>query len=182
MSRKVRFICVLCCLSAGFASAQSNIPATIRLITRADSVILISHLTTAENHDKPEAIIASTGMPSDTNAPFYPHFMCGTGINPLIIVQRHRLRSQEIDRLISILRAPGNRYGIGSDPLCFEPHHAILIYTNSKCSFIEICFHCKGLINSADLNLTNSDFPKEKWGKLKAFFLQMGLNYELSQD
>lgn len=160
--------------------AQTNIASAARLIATADSVILISHLTTEEHHDKPLGIVAPPGVGAAPEPIVFSSFFAATDINPGIIVQRQRLGKPEIIALAKIIRKPikRSRSRIGYAPLCFEPHHAILMYHKAVFSYIDICFHCHDLVTSSDMELSNMDFD-EKWAELKAFFLQLQLTYEM---
>lgn len=157
---------------------QSGTYAAGQLIAKADSVILISHLTTQEYHDKREGIISPADIVDSTNG-IFPSFFVGKDINSLIIVQKKLLTKQEVASLIYIIQKPVKKSNIGSVSLCFEPHHAVLIYSRHQLSYIEFCFHCSDLVTSKDLKLKNSDFKDGKWKDIKAFFYEHGLTYEI---
>jgi len=173
MSNHFIFIFPLLFVHTFCALGQTGIDEAAHRITTADSVILISHVVTNENHDKPEAI------PNDTTSISFPSFFSGDDINPAIIVQRQLLSKSNIAALAKIIRKPIPKSNIGYVPLCFEPHHSILIYNKGRLSYIDICFHCNGLVTSSDLNLNNTDFKNGKWKDMKVYFLRHGLTYEM---
>lgn len=159
---------------------QTDIDAARRLITMADSVILISHVTTKENHGKRDVTEAGTG---DSIKPLvFPSFFTGQDINSAVIVQRLFLPKQDAVALANIIRKPVKPSQFGASPLCFEPHHAILIYSRGHLSYIDLCFHCNGLVTSSDLKLSNMAFKDGKWKDMKAFFLKHGLTYEMENE
>ena len=177
--KSIILIFFLILISGHRAWGQAYIDAARRLITNADSVILISHVATEENHDKPEGIVLPTGIFDDTKLMVFPSFFVGEDINQAIIVQRQFLPRQDVVALAKIIQRPVKKSRFGYLPLCFEPHHAILIYNKGRFSYIDLCFHCSGLVTSSDLKLTNMDFKDGKWKDMKAFFLKHRLTYEM---
>lgn len=182
MVNPIIFIFSLFFLHNFTAEGQTDIHDAARLIVIADSVILISHVATNENHDKPLGIVAPPGVVSDTKPIVFPSFLVGEGINPAIIVQRQLLSKPDVIALANIIRKPVKKSNIGYSPLCFEPHHAILIYNKGHFSYIDICFHCSDLVTSSDLKLSNMDFENGKWKEMKTFFLKHSLTYELDDN
>ena len=59
---------------------------------------------------------------------------------------------------------------------CDLPQHSIIIYKNGKQSFIDICFMCKKIHVSQDIDFSEKDFDDEKWNQLKVFFQNAGIN------
>jgi hypothetical protein len=161
------------------AMGQSRIATAGRLIINADSVILISHVGTEENHDKPEGFVLPPGTVEDTKPIVFPSFFVGEDINPAIVVQRQFLLRQDVVAIAKIIQRPVKSTNFGYVPLCFEPHHAILIYNKGRFSYIDLCFHCSGLVTSSNLKLNNTDFKDGKWKEMKVFFLKHGLTYEM---
>lgn len=158
---------------------QTDMVAASRLINSADSVILISHVSIEEHHDKRDIVYQS----GDSAKPVeLPSFFVGTGINPIIIVQRQHLSKQDILTLSSIIQKPVKKTRFGSMPLCFEPHHAMLIYKKGHLSYIDFCFDCSQLKTSSDIKLNNMDFRDGKWKDMKSFFVKHGLTYEMEED
>lgn len=182
MKNPFPFIFSLFFLYTFTAIGQRHIHAAVRLITNADSVILISHVTTDENHDARDVLVAPPGFVYDTTPIVFPSFCVGEDINQAIIVQRMLLTKQIVIALASIVQKPVKKSRISSKPLCFEPHHAILIYNKGCLSYIDLCFHCSDLVTSTDLKLTNMDFKDGKWKEMKAFFIKHGLTYEMGEN
>ena len=182
MVNPVIFIFSLLFLRATTVVGQTDIDVAARLINTADSVILISHVATQENHDKPDNLVLPLGMSNDTKPIEFSSFLVGEDINPAIIVQRRFLTNLDVVELAKIIQKHVKKSYIGSKPLCFEPHHAILIYKKGRFSYIDLCFHCSDLVTSFDLQLTNMDFINGKWEEMKVFFLKHGLSYEIGDN
>ena len=159
---------------------QTNMAAAARLIAAADSVILVSHVSIEEHHDKRDVVAYQPG--DSVKAVEFLSFFAGTDINPAVIIERRRLSKQDIVSLNNIIQKPVRKTKIGWIPLCFEPHHAILIYTKGRLSYIDFCFHCSQLATSPDINLDNMDFRDGKWIDMKSFFKKHGLSYEIEDD
>jgi len=94
-------------------------------------------------------------------------------------VQRQFLLRQDVVTIAKIIRRRVKPTSFGYVPLCFEPHHAVLIYNKGHFSYIDLCFHCRGLVTSSNLKLNNTDFKDGKWKEMKVFFLKHGLTYEM---
>lgn len=156
---------------------QTDISAAGRLSTAADSVILISHVSVEEYYDQRD--ISEYQVGDSAKAVEFPSFFAGEDINPAIIMQRQLLSKQDAVVLANIIRKPVKKSRIGWLPLCFEPHHAILIYTGGHLSYIDLCFHCSNLATSPDIELDNMDFEDGKWKYMKSLFLKHGLTYEM---
>jgi hypothetical protein len=124
-------------------------------------------------------MVLPPGIVDDTKPMVFPSFLVGEDINRAIIVQRQFLRRQDVVALAKIIQRPVKQSRFGYLPLCFEPHHAILIYNKGCFSYIDLCFRCSGLVTSSNLKLTNMDFKDGKWKEMKAFFLKHGLTYDL---
>ncbi len=135
----------------------------------ADSVILVSHLT--------------------TNVPIYDektHQRIGiyrlvekNKVNYQIIKERYNLDKNETDSIANILITPNNDSTI-EDIRCFMPHHGILIFKKGKCSYFDICFGCRHFITSNDIKLYD-ELDNKTWNVLERYFRNRGLNYELTE-
>jgi hypothetical protein len=174
-------ITVVICLYTIVSLGQKDRVNAATLIRNSDSVVLISHITILEYHEKDEGIVEASQILNNTRHNEYPSFFKDRVVNPSIIVQRKLLSKSDILKLSSIIKSPVKRSSIGSVSLCFEPHHAILIYTNDRFSYIDICFHCRDIVNSADISLSNSDFDDRKWANIRSFFKNNDLTYELDE-
>ena len=150
-------------------------------VLSADSVVLISHLLTAEFAPKiVEDWDKTKKKPSlKKNAP-YPKYLKNGKINLAIIKQRKVISKIEIVELSQILK---NEIVEETNLIkCDWPHHSILIYKNGTLSYIDLCFDCMHINTSKDINLSEADFTENKWEKLKLFFKKHGLSYELPKN
>ena len=136
----------------------------------ADSVILVSHLT--------------------TQVPIYDentHQRIGiyrlvekSKVNYKIIKERYSLDKNETDSIAKIIITPNNDSTI-EDIRCFMPHHGILIFKKGKCSYFDICFGCRHFVTSKDIKLTD-ELDDKTWNALESFFRNRKLNYELTES
>ncbi len=136
-------------------------------ITSADSVIIVSHLTTYvpfmdEETDKRDVVYKLV----DNNKPNYK-----------IIKERYSLNTIEVDSLSKILTTKNTDTKIVSTE-CFMPHHGVLIFKKGKCSYFDICFGCRHFRTSADIKLSD-ELNDKTWTDLESFFRNRGLNYEM---
>ena len=136
-------------------------------LTTADSVILVSHLTTSIPivDSVTKKWIGSVKL-VDKNKPNYK-----------IIKESIRLKRNDIDSIATILITV-NKDTIIKDIQCFIPHHGILIFKNRKCSYFDICFGCRHFVTSKDLKLSD-ELSDKTWNKLESFFRNRNLNYEM---
>ena len=135
--------------------------------TTADSVILVSHLTTnipiVDSMTK--KWIGSVKL-VDKNKPNYK-----------IIRESISLKRNETDSILTILLTE-NKDTIIEDIQCFIPHHGILIFKKGKCSYFDICFGCRHFITSKDIKLSD-ELSIKTWNDLERFFRNRNLNYEM---
>lgn len=127
-------------------------------ITQADSVILLSHLTTYELIGSPRLVVQNK-------------------LNQKIIKERYRLNASEMDTIARILITPNTDREIKNNR-CFMPHHGIVIYKMGKCAFLDICFTCQHFVTSKDI-LLSDELSEQTWKMLEQFFRVRGLRYEL---
>ena len=134
----------------------------------ADSIILVSHLTTYVPivDDKTNERIGSY------------HLVEKNKVNYKIIKERYSLNKKEADSIAKIIITPNNDSTI-EDIRCFMPHHGILIFKKSKCSYFDICFGCRHFITSKDIKLSD-ELDDKTWNVLESFFRNRKLNYELT--
>lgn len=136
-------------------------------IVQADSVILVSHLTTC-----------FPNVDSLTKEWLDPlQLVVKNKLNEPIVKERYRLQAKETDSLARLLITPNTDREI-EDINCFMPHHGILIYKKGKCSFFDICFTCRHFVTSKDINLSD-ELSNKTWKMLEQFFRVRGLRYEL---
>jgi len=131
----------------------------------ADSILLISHV--GSEYD-------------ETKGDIMPEILIEQKLNTNIIKERKKLTGKSINSLIDILSLPTNNDSIFRSR-CFDPHQAILIFKNTKISYIDMCFHCWGLRTSDDLNEIIG-YEELKWKKIYSFFRQNGFVYEMKAE
>lgn len=168
-------------LSAKGQSSE-NIKQLQGKILSADSIVLISHVLTAEYAPKIVRDWDKTDGKSGKTKTLIkkipnPKFLKNEKINPTIIKQRKTISKAEITELSQIFK-----YEIVAETnqiKCNQPHHSILNYKKNILSYIDICFDCKHINTSKDIALTEADFNDNKWERLKNFFKKNGLTYQL---
>lgn len=147
--------------------AQPAYAKTRDALHKADSVIIVSHLTTYQ------PIRKDAGK---TN--FKPLILVTNNkVNYKIIKEQYRLNKIEINSIAKILTEK-NTDSVISNIRCFIPHHGILIFNKGKCSFFDICFGCRHFVSSKNLKISDN-LSDKAWGRLEQFFRTRGLNYEL---
>lgn len=148
-------------------SGQEQQNKVFKKLTSADSVILVSHLTTnipiVDSTTK--KWIGSVKL-VDKNKPNYK-----------IIRESVRLNRNDIDSVATIL-ITANKDTIIEDIQCFIPHHGMLIFKKGKCSYFDICFDCRHFITSKDFELSD-ELSAKTWNDLESFFRNRNLNYEM---
>lgn len=136
----------------------------------ADSVILVSHLTTNQPRiDKVNNKIIDPYRLVEKNK-----------VNSKIIKEKYCLDQHEIEAL-AIIMTEVNTDSSYENIRCFIPHHGILIYKKSRRSFFDICFSCRHFITSKDIKLTD-ELSHNTWLHLFEFFKTRNLNYKLSGE
>jgi hypothetical protein len=145
------------------ASAQQHLKALADKVLTADSVVMISHRTTAGPvYDE------KTGK--TVNAP--PLIISGK-LNNSIVLESKKIDQATKAKLATLLMKK-RKSGPIEMAKCYIPHHSIVIYRKGVISFVEVCFGCMGLRTSKDIRLSESDFDEKKWDELKAFFARLG--------
>jgi hypothetical protein len=154
--------------SSGFGQNLNN--KVYQKIITADSVILVSHLTTYIPivDDKTKERIGSYRLVEKNK------------VNYQIVKEHYQLDSKEIDSVAKIIITPNND-SIFQDIKCFMPHHGILIFKKGKCSYFDICFGCRHFITSKDIKLSD-ELDDKTWNALETFFRNRNLNYELIEN
>jgi hypothetical protein len=148
-------------------------------IIKADSIFLISHKSTREYGGRvvPDWDISDTSMNLKKwyklNPP-KPKFLINGSINKKIIVESFKLTKQDRLILSNILLRQVNLDTVELLK-CDQPAHSIIFYHNQKTSFIDICFGCKKIHTSKDINLDESNVDNKKWAELKKYFKVKGL-------
>jgi hypothetical protein len=140
------------------------------IFQKADSVLIVSH----EPTDGIELYDEQTGK-SSKPAPL----LIENRLNQHIIKESFRVTGPRLDTLASILARPKANRKIKTSR-CFIPHHAIVVYARKSISYADICFSCRRIISSGEMNLFEGDFDDQKWKELMAFYQGYGVKYEVS--
>jgi hypothetical protein len=134
-------------------------------IKEVDSVILISHESYDLSPPDPKTNLLSTKS----------SLLLNKKLNLGIIKERIKISKEDAINLGKILdeRVKDDiKYSA-----CFDPHHTIIAYKNSKISYIDICYSCYGQV-SKDFSFEET-MSYSKYKKLKKFFLMYNLKYML---
>ena len=172
------FSCLLFLTTNGQSS--ENIKQVQQKILSADSVVLISHVLTKEFAPKIVHDWDKTKKRPIKKEVTHPTYLKNEKINPAIIKQRKVASKKETIELSQIFKYE-NTEEINQIK-CNWPHHSILIYKNGMFSYIDLCFDCRHINTSKDIDLTEGDFTENTWGKLSVFFKKHGLNYKLLKN
>ena len=177
---KVKLVQLLVCL-LGLTTAQAQMLKNITLLTQkirsADSVQLISHELTTGYAITPELEIGDTSLNSKEWHKLHPpplKFLVNGKLNRNIIVESHFLSKTGKDSLIITLLRRVILKEI-SRTTCDEPRHTIIIYKNGKEVYIDICFGCRRIHTSKDIDFSESYMDDKKWEELEDFFKVSGL-------
>lgn len=157
--------------------SSENIKQVQQKILSADSIVLISHVLTAEFAPKIVRDWDKNKKKQIKKDVTYPTYLKNGKINPAIIKQRKAISKTETIELSQTLAS--EKVEEINQTKCNMPHHTIIIYKNNSQSYIDLCFYCKKLNTSKDITLTEGDFNDNKWERLKSFFKKQGLNYQL---
>ena len=176
------FLCfLLSTLLANISYGQTNenIKLLRQKIKTADSIIIISHEVTAEYGARmaPDWDIRDTSMNLKKWYKLHPL--------PLKFFERGKLNKKII--VESLLLVDSNKNVLSKILLrqvliksltyakCDEPRHTIIIYKNSKQTFIDICFGCRRTHTSKDIDFSEFYLDEQKWNDLENFFKANGL-------
>jgi hypothetical protein len=146
----------------------------IQKISKADSVVLISHILTREFGPIIKYDTEVGGKKSKQRPPQRPSFSRNGKVNRKIIVEATSLTSASRLNLITIL----SRKKISREVKmmqCDMPRHSIIIYKNNKQSYIDICFGCMKIHTTIDIQFSEVDMDDEKWDNLQKFFIANGI-------
>jgi hypothetical protein len=100
--------------------------------------------------------------------------------NKSIIKERIKLDKTSKNELLSILINEHTDTFPLESAYSFFPNHSILIYKDSKCSFVEICFGCRNYAISEDVIIDKNILTTEKdWKTLEHFFRINNIKYKM---
>ena len=153
-------------------SQKSRSGLLISKFKNADSVFVVSH----------DLVSGSTDEAIDQNGKSVslPGLIVNGRLNAQVTKQKVLLTSKQIDTLLSILTVRSKDL-VSSQGACFIPHHAIIIVTKDKTSFIDLCFQCLSFRTSDDIS-RDVVLLKTKWVKLEKYFINRGLTYGMEQQ
>ncbi len=160
--------CLLVSLAGNCQESAKAYAKLQKLLLSADSVILVGHENTGL-----EIIDSKTGR-TLPNQSIVTHGQ----INHAIIVDKVKLSSQETQYLADIIAVKYEPKTITMSR-CFFPNHSILIFTQQKISYIDICFGCHRIQHSSDIRLADHEFDQYRWEQLKRFFKSSGITHEI---
>jgi hypothetical protein len=103
-----------------------------------------------------------------------PPFLINGRINKKIVIERYKLTNQDKEGINNIFLRQVNLDTVQMIK-CDQPAHSILLYHDKKLSYIDICFGCKKIHTSNNINLDESNFDDQKWNELKYYFKSKGL-------
>lgn len=149
--------------------AQKHEQKVYSLFNRADSIVIVSHLTTyipiVDEITKQSLGFRKLVI---NKKPVYS-----------IIKESITLDKNAIDTLVKILLT-SNRDIIIEDYKCFIPHHGILIFKKGKVSFFDICFTCNHFETSKNIKLSD-ELSLKSWQDLELFFKKRNMKYEMPE-
>lgn len=103
--------------------------------------------------------------------------------NKSIIKERIKLDQKAIKELLLVLNNQKDKDSSAQPHSCFEPHHAVLIYKNGNCSYLDICFGCLVYAVSEDIIVgENFMIAEEDWKNLELFFKNRGVKYKMPKE
>lgn len=168
--------------SCAYEKNDSVLLSLKKSLQNADSVVLVSHITTIEFASKimPDWNINDKNMDlekwHEVNSPA-PPFLINGQINKNIITESITLSKNEVYNLSNIIT---REYHTDTLVLikCDNPRHAILLYKKNMLSYIDICFGCRKIHCSSDIKLTEEFFDDQKWDRLENEFKHIGITKE----
>lgn len=165
--------------SPSHAQTNENIRFIKQKIQSADSVVLISHEVTAEYgiNIVPDWDKGDTSMNFKKWHKQHPpllKFLDKGKLNRQIIRESLALITTNKTDLSNILLRQVIIKDVNSTK-CDEPRHSIIIYRNAKQSYIDICFGCRRIHTSNDIDFSEFYMDEKKWTDLENFFKTNGL-------
>jgi len=166
---RVFFIFIL--IQPLFSFSQTNYRTSLILkLQHADSIKLISHKITEGYAVTPETPI---GKPFIKDSSIYP-FLINNKVNPKVIIESKTLNKVYRKKLVKIFERDVWLTKVLAN--CDEPQHSILIYKKNKLSYIDICFGCRRIHTSKDIDFSESNMDLQRWEDILRFFKSNSLN------
>ena len=165
--------------SISYGQTNENIKSLQQKIQSADSVVLISHEVTAEYGVKivPDWDKRDTSMNLKKWYKLHPpllKFLDKGKLNRKIIKETLALTNTNKTNLSNILLRQVLLKTFNPTK-CDEPRHSIIIYKNNQQSYIDICFGCRRIHTSKDIDFSEFYMDDKKWTELEEFFKVNGL-------
>lgn len=147
----------------------------LNLIQSADSVVIISHVLTAEYGPK----IVKDENSSDTSVvvkkEIRKNFLVSGKVNKEIIERSAKLTDVEVKQLIQLFAAEYLQDEEINQMKCDLPHNTIIIFSRESQSYIDMCIPCKTFHTSADIKESDLEMSTDKWSALESFLKQHGI-------
>ncbi len=163
--------------TAILAQSKDNITLLQHQILSADSVVIISHEVTAEFGATEQFYEIDTSMTLDMWKLLHPpllKYLENGNLNKAIVKESLKLTDSNKINLIRILLRPVILKKL-TYLKCNEPRHSVIIYKGIQESYIDICFGCRRIHTSKDIDFAEFYFDDQKWLSLKGFFKTNGL-------
>ncbi len=173
------FVLTVLLFSTSHGQTNQNIKSLQQKIQSADSVVLISHEVTAEYGIKivPDWDKRDTSMNLKKWNKLHPPLLKYSDkgkLNRKIIKESLALTNGNKTNLSNILLRQVLLKSF-NPTTCDEPRHSIIIYKSNKQSYIDICFGCRRIHTSKDINFSEFYMDEKKWADLEDFFKTNGL-------
>lgn len=168
------FVLILVFLSNLQAQPNDNIKSLKEKFESADSIVIISHEITVEYgpklvHDWDKKDKSFNLRKWNKLHPPLENYLYKGKLNRKIIKESFKLRAGNRAELLSILLKKVQITTV-KNYNCDEPRHSIIIYKNMKQSYLDICFSCKRIHTSRDIDFSFFNMDENKWESLKNFF------------
>lgn len=173
------FVLTFLLYSTSHGQTRENIKLLKQKIQSADSVVLISHEVTLEYGVRivPDWDKRDTSMNLQKWSKLHPpllKYLDKGKLNRKIIKESLSLTDSIKIKLSNILfrQVLLKKF---NPTTCDEPRHSIIIYKNNKESYIDICFGCRRIHTSKDIDFSEFYMDEKKWTELEDFFKTNGL-------
>jgi hypothetical protein len=140
---------------------------SFQLLGQANFFSLKTKLLTADS-----AIIISYESPADSIQGL-EYLLNKKDFFTSIVKKKHFLTKTQLDTLSNILTRGDRILGRKTTTKYFKPRQGILIYRSNLISYIDICFSCKRIETSKDIQFDDFDIGAKKWDDMKRFFIDL---------
>jgi hypothetical protein len=173
------FVLIVVLYSTTHGQTNEHIKSLQQKIQLADSVVLISHELTAEYGIKivpywdKRDVSMNLKKWNKLHPPLLKYLYKGK-LNRKIIKESLALTTSNKISLSNILFRQVLLKSFNPSN-CDEPRHSIMIYKDNKESYIDICFGCRRINTSKDIDFSEFYIDEKKWNDLEDFFKINGL-------